>query len=143
MTKRPSKERTFMDIAELWAQQSTCSRRIMVGAVLVNKFNQVIASGFNGAPRGLPHCDDVGCDDDGHTHRVIHAEENAILQCALNGTPSRGAVLYITHTPCPRCCARIIQAGIVAVVYQNIYGVEEPSIRLLKYVGISIRRLGE
>lgn len=140
---RPSKEQTFMEIAEAWAKQSTCSKKIRVGAVLVNKFNQVIASGYNGSPRSLPHCDEVGCDDDGHTHRVIHAEENAILHCALNGTASRGSILYVTHVPCLRCCARIIQAGIVAVVWQNIYGNYQPSIDLLKSVGISVRRVNE
>lgn len=116
---RPSKESTFMSLARVWAKRSTCSNVTAVGSVLVNQFNQVIASGYNGAPRGLPECDQVGCDDNGHIHRVIHSEENAIIQCALNGVSSRGGILYVTHSPCTRCAARIIQAGIVAVIYDQ------------------------
>lgn len=120
---RPSKEGTFMSLARVWAKRSTCSSRIAVGAVLVNQFNQVISSGYNGSPRGLPHCDEVGCiiDSDKHCTRAIHAEENVILQCATNGTSSRGCVLYVTHSPCIKCSARIIQAGINLVIYDVAY----------------------
>lgn len=112
-----------MSLARVWAKRSTCSSRIAVGAVLVNQLNQVIASGFNGSPRGLPHCDEVGCvlDSDGHCTLAIHAEENVILQCAINGVSSRGCVLYVTHSPCVKCAARIIQAGIEAVIYGIAY----------------------
>lgn len=117
---RPSKENTFMDLALVWARRSTCTKTIAVGCVLVNQFDQVIASGYNGAPRGIPHCDGLGkgCNlYKAESPRHIHAEENAILQCALNGVSSRNCVLYVTHSPCLRCALRIIQAGITAVIY--------------------------
>lgn len=119
---RPSKEDTFLELARVWAKRSTCSKVIAVGAVLVNQYNQVIASGYNGAPRGIPHCDGTlngGCSlyENSETPRHIHAEENAILQCALNGVSSKGCKLYVTHSPCLRCALRIIQAGITEVVF--------------------------
>ncbi len=135
---RPSKEETFMQLAQVWAKRSTCSSRIAVGAVLVNQFNQVIASGYNGSPRGLPHCDEVGCelDSDRHCTRVIHAEENVVLQCATNGVSSRGCVLYVTHSPCVKCAARIIQAGIVAVIYDRAYKNLIEASAILRQAGI-------
>jgi dCMP deaminase len=121
---RPSKYETYMEIAKMWAKQSTCSARVAVGAVIVNKFGQVIASGYNGSPRGHPHCDEVGCDLDalGHCKRAIHAELNAILQCARVGVSCDDCFIYITHSPCPRCSLMIAQSGIIRVVYDNQYG---------------------
>ena len=144
-TMRPSKEDTFMEIAQVWAKRSTCSSRIAVGAVLVNQFNQVIASGFNGSPRGLPHCNEVGCelDSDGHCTRAIHAEENAILQCATNGISSRGCVLYVTHSPCVKCSARIIQSGISSVVYREIYKNLLETATILRQVEVVIAKYEE
>lgn len=140
MTPRPCKEQTFMEIARVWAKRSTCSSRVAVGAVLVNQFDQVIASGYNGAPRRLQHCNDVGCtlDAEGHCINVIHSEENVILQCAINGVSSDGCVLYVTHSPCFRCCQRIIQAGIVAVIYGEPYGDVGASYSVLKLAEVKM-----
>lgn len=134
MDQKLSKVDTFMELARVWAKRSTCSSRIAVGAVLVNQHNQVIASGYNGAPRRLQHCNDVGCtlDTEGHCINVIHGEENVILQCAINGVSSNGGVLYVTHSPCFRCCQRIIQAGITAVIYGIPYGDFSASYSILK-----------
>lgn len=135
---RPSKDQTFIEIAMSWSKQSTCSTRIAVGAVLVNNRNQIIASGYNGAPVGFKHCNDVGCDldKDGHCLRSIHAEENAILQCAVNGVSSLGTRIYVTHSPCLRCAMRIIQAGIVAVFYDHPYKNTSEVVDMLRSVGI-------
>jgi dCMP deaminase len=124
MANQLDKVDTFIELAQVWAKRSTCSSRVAVGAVLVNEFNQVISSGYNGSPRGMVHCNDVGChfDSDNHCIRAIHAEENVILQCALNGVSTRGSFLYVTHSPCPKCALRIVQAGIVSVIYQHVYG---------------------
>lgn len=93
-----------------------------MGAVLVNDANHVIASGYNGAPFGQPHCDDVGCIiEGGHCVRAIHAEENAIIQCARNGVSCINAILVVTHRPCVRCVRLIIQAGIRGVLYLQPY----------------------
>lgn len=137
---RPTKIDTFMMLAGVWAERSTCSSRISVGAVLVNKHFQVIASGYNGSPKGLPHCNSVGCikDSDGHCVSAVHAEENAILQCAANGVQSRGTVIFVTHLPCDRCAMRIIQAGIVAVFYKDVYGDVSKTRNILNYAKIKL-----
>lgn len=121
---RPALAAVMMANALVWATRSTCSGRVSVGAVLATKDGRIIATGYNGSPAGQPHCDEVGCmlDSDGHCVRSIHAEENAILQCAKNGVSSIGLTMYVTHSPCKRCMSRIIQAGIIKVLYLQQYG---------------------
>lgn len=90
-----------------------------MGAVIVNPLGQIIASGYNGSPRGFPHCNDVGChlDTDGHCLRSIHAEMNALIQCAQSGTSTLGARMFVTHSSCHGCAKHVIQAGIISVIY--------------------------
>lgn len=117
---RKAWDQYFMDHAFLVAQRGTCNRA-RVGCVLI-KGNRIIASGYNGSPSGLPHCDDEGhLMRDGHCIRTVHAEENALLQCSRFGIASEGATAYVTHEPCVHCRKRMIQAGIVKVVYYNAY----------------------
>lgn len=119
---------TYFDIAKRWSQLSTC--RVHVGAVLVQD-GRIIASGYNGAPSGMPHCDDVGCtlDSDGHCVSTIHAEENAIIQCALHGVSTQDAAIYTTHSPCLRCVDRLIQAKVYEVHIDVMYKDSEEAIR--------------
>lgn len=121
---RPTKPQIFMEIASTWAKLSTCSARVAVGAVIVNSFGQIISSGYNGSPRGFPHCNEIGCDfdDHGHCRRTIHAEVNAIIQCARVGVSCDDCVIYVTHSPCPACSHIIIQSGISKVIYKEVYG---------------------
>ena len=115
-------EDTIMNIALEWSKRSTCSSRVSVGAVLVNKHNRIVAAGYNGAPSGMTHCDEVGCElVNGNCISSIHAEENAIIQCAREGISTDGLVMYTTHSPCARCARRIIQAGISSVWYAYPY----------------------
>lgn len=116
----------FMDIAELVSERSTCLRR-QYGAVIV-KDKQILSTGYNGAPKGLPHCDETGCirkqEDVAHGERYelcrsAHAEQNAITQAAYNGISIKGSTLYVTGTPCMMCCKVIINAGIEEVIYIN------------------------
>lgn len=118
--KRPSWDKYFLEIAKVVAKRSTCDRA-NVGAVIAR--NKVILStGYNGAPRGLPHCDDVGHEIvDGHCIRTAHAEANAIAQAAKNGTPIDGASIYLTISPCYDCFKIMVNAGIKEVVYGNFY----------------------
>jgi len=108
-----------MDIAWRWSEESTCSH-LNVGAVLA-QHERTIASGFNGAPPGLPHCnhDDsagyIPCDN------TNHAEGNAIAFAARYPISTAGATLYTTHSPCKVCAGLIISAGIVRVVYGDVY----------------------
>ena len=117
---RPSRDKTLMEVAKVFARRSTC--KVKVGAVLV-KEGRVIATGYNGSPPGQPHCIDEGCILD-NTHRctrTIHAEINVILMAARYGISTEGAILYCTTAPCPNCSKLLTNSGIVAVVYDKIY----------------------
>ncbi len=117
-----------MEIAALVSSRSTCLRR-QVGAVLVRD-KHIIATGYNGAPRGVSHCMEVGCLREklgipsGERHemcRGTHAEQNAIIQAALHGVSTDGATLYCTHQPCILCAKMLINAGVEKVVFQGKY----------------------
>ncbi len=145
--KRPSWDEYFMSIARLVAGRSTCLRR-QVGAVIV-KDRRVLASGYNGAPSGLPHCDETGCVRERHRvppgerHelcRGIHAEQNAIIQSANYGTGIDGATIYSTHHPCSVCAKMIINAGIVRVVTDDSYP-DDLAVELLKDAGVEVEAL--
>lgn len=145
---RKSWDEYFMDIAMLVGTRSTCLRR-QVGAVLV-KDNIIISTGYNGAPSGLPHCIDVGCERErlsipsGERHELcvaVHAEQNAIIQAANKGLLIKGATVYTTTYPCVICAKMLINAGICRVVYSDKY-VDELSERLLECAGVELYRLG-
>ena len=131
---RPSWDEYFMDIAFTVASRSTCDRA-HVGAVLVRD-RRILATGYNGAPAGLPHCDEVGhLMVDGHCVRTLHAEQNAIIQAALHGINTEGATAYVTHQPCLTCAKMIINAGIRRVVYAGNYP-DDNSRRFLAQAGV-------
>jgi len=126
--QRPSWEEYFMEIAYLVAKRSTCLRR-QVGAVVVKSKN-ILATGYNGVPKGITHCEVTGCLREklnvpsGERHelcRGLHAEQNAIIQAAYHGTSIAGADLYCTNRPCIICSKMIINAGIEKVYYQDGY----------------------
>ncbi len=128
MTHRPSWDDYFMDIAQRVATRSTCLRR-QVGAVIVLD-KRILATGYNGAPRGLPHCEDTGCLRErlgipsGQRQEVcrgLHAEQNAIIQAALHGVSVDGGTIYVTHQPCITCAKMIINAGIKRVICAQPY----------------------
>jgi len=117
---RPSWDEYFLEIAKVVATRSTCDRA-NVGAVIV-KNKVILSTGYNGAPRGLPHCNDVGHEIvDGHCIRTAHAETNAIAQAAKNGTSIEDASIYLTISPCYDCFKIIVNAGIKEVVYDSFY----------------------
>ncbi|KRO18215.1 deoxycytidylate deaminase [Lacticaseibacillus saniviri] len=117
---RESWDQYFMTLAESIATRSTCERAT-VGAVFVRN-HRIIATGYNGSISGDPHCDEVGhLMRDGHCIRTIHAEMNAILQCAANGVSSADATVYVTFYPCLNCTKAMIQAGVKRVVYGQPY----------------------
>jgi dCMP deaminase len=121
----------FMDLAHHVASRSTCLRR-RVGALAVRD-KRILATGYNGAPRGLVHCKDVGCLRDqmrvpsGERHelcRAVHAEQNVICQAASNGVTLDGADLYCTTYPCIICTKMLINCGITRIIYDNNYSDE-------------------
>jgi dCMP deaminase len=125
---RPTWDEYFMRIAHEVARRSTCLRR-QVGAVVVLD-KRILATGYNGAPTGLPHCEEVGCLREqmhvpsGERHelcRGLHGEMNAMLQAARYGIRLEGASLYTTHVPCSLCAKMVINTGIVRVVSAEPY----------------------
>ena len=126
--ERPDWDSYFMMIAGVAALRSTCLRR-KVGAVIVRE-NHIISTGYNGAPKGLPHCGEVGClrtklgIPSGERHEICrgsHAEMNAIAQAAAVGTSTAGATIYCTHEPCSFCTKAMINAGVKRLVYVHSY----------------------
>jgi len=117
---RVSWDEYFMNIAKTVATRATCSRK-HVGAVIVRD-KTILSTGYNGSIRGLGHCDD---DDhmmeDGHCVRTIHAENNAIIQAAKNGTAIEGANIYVTASPCWNCFKMIANAGIRRIAFGEFY----------------------
>jgi dCMP deaminase len=134
---RPSIDTYFLNIAEVVATRSTCVRH-NVGAVIVRD-KRIISTGYNGAPRSLEHCLDIGCIREQENIgsgtmvevcRAVHAEQNAIIQAAIYGVSIDGATLYCTHQPCVLCAKMIINANIVRVVYKDTY----PDPRALEFL---------
>lgn len=109
-----------MNIARVIATRATCERK-HVGAVIVRD-RTILSTGYNGSIRGTPHCDDVGhLMEDGHCVRTIHAEINAVIQAAQNGTSIDGGAIYVTASPCWNCFKAIANAGIRRVVFGEFY----------------------
>ena len=129
MSDRPTWHQYFLTITRQVAERSTCLRA-KVGAVIVRDKN-ILATGYNGAPAGLPHCTDVGClvyrsttpsgEVEENCFRCIHAEMNAIAQAAKNGASIRDADIYITHTPCIHCLKVLVNTGIRRIYYEFEY----------------------
>ena len=145
--KRISWDGYFMQIARLVSQRSTCLRR-NVGAVIV-KDKRMLATGYNGAPRGLAHCLEVGCIRDrlkipsGQRHelcRGLHAEQNAIIQASLYGISVKDSTMYITNQPCIICAKMLINAGVTELVIAAGYP-DTMAAKLLKEAKIKIREV--
>jgi dCMP deaminase len=143
---RPTTDQYFMKMAYLISERSTCLRR-HVGALIV-KDKRILTTGYNGAPRGMRHCAEVGCVrakkniPPGERHelcRGLHAEQNAIIQAAVFGVSIKNGIMYTTHSPCVVCAKIIINAGIQEIVYADPY-IDELSEEMLKESKIKIRR---
>ncbi|MDH7603884.1 MAG: deaminase [Melioribacter sp.] len=118
--KRPSWDEYFLKVAMLVSERATCPR-MHCGCVIV-KDKQILSTGYNGSIPGDEHCEDVGCMIvDNHCVRTIHAEMNALLQCALHGVSTQGATAYITNMPCTNCAKALIAAGIKEIVIFSDY----------------------
>lgn len=147
--ERPTRDEYFMEMAKLAATRSTCLRR-KVGAVIV-KDSHVLSTGYNGAPRGVSHCEDKGClrikmnVPSGTRHelcRGVHAEQNAVTQAAYFGTSVNGATIYTTTFPCSLCAKILINSGIKEIVYEEGY-MDDLSKDILDEADITIRHIKE
>lgn len=148
MRERPTWHQYFMTITRQVAERSTCLRA-KVGAVIVRDKN-ILATGYNGSPAGLPHCLDVGCliyrsttpsgEVEENCFRTIHAEINAIAQAAKNGAVIRDADIYITHTPCIHCFKVLINTGIKRIFYEKPYKLHTIQ-ELLEYTDVTLEEI--
>ncbi len=126
--------------SHLLALRSTCTR-LMVGATIVRD-KRIIAGGYNGSVSGGAHCIDEGCYVvENHCIRTVHAEINALLQCAKFGVQTDGAEIYVTHFPCLNCTKAIIQAGIKAVYYATDYKNNPYAEELFENAGITVQQV--
>ena len=125
-TQRPSWDEYFLKLAFEVSKRSTCLRRA-VGAIIV-KDRRILATGYNGVPSGLRHCEETGCLREqlgvpsGQRHEIcrgLHAEQNAIIQAARYGI--EGSSIYITTEPCSVCAKMLINAGIKEIVFATAY----------------------
>lgn len=145
--QRPSWDEYFLELADLVASRSTCLRR-QVGAVLVRQ-ERIISTGYNGAPRGLAHCLDLGClrtemnIPSGQRYelcRGVHAEQNAIINAAYYGVSTKGSVLYCTNQPCIICARILINAGIVRIIHRGNFE-DTLALQFLQEAGIELLEL--
>ena len=130
-----------MNIARVVATRATCDRK-HVGAVIVRD-KTILSTGYNGSIRGLLHCSEVGhmmVDD--HCVRTIHAEANAIIQAAKNGTPIDRSAIYVTASPCWSCFKMIANAGITRIVFGEFYR-DERVFEISKTLGIELVDLSQ
>ena len=142
---RPTYDEYYTAMAELVSTRSTCLRR-QFGSVVVQN-GHAISTGYNGAPKGMKHCYEIGCLRDelnipsGTQHEIcrgVLAEQNAIIQCAVYGEPTKGATLYVTGYPCKICAKIIINALISRVVISGKYSDTE-GIEMLKEAGVEVK----
>ncbi|KAI8968866.1 cytidine deaminase-like protein [Mycotypha africana] len=146
---RPSWDTYFMHLADFAAKRSNCMKR-RVGCILVKDL-RIIATGYNGTPRGLRNCNEGGC---GRCNEAapcgtsldrclcMHAEENALLE-AGRGTVARDGhhvVLYCNTCPCLGCAIKIIQQGVKEVVYNKSYGMDEMTAKVFKEAQVNLRQ---
>ena len=113
---RPNWEEYFKEIVQVTAKRSSCNR-LNVGCVLV-KENRIISQGYNGFLKGCPHESIV---ENNHEQATVHAEQNAIADCAARGVSSLGSTAYITHYPCINCIKILCASGIKDIKYINDY----------------------
>jgi len=144
---RPDWDTYFLEIADLVSKRSTCIRR-QVGALIVRD-KRILATGYNGAPSGVEHCQSVGCLREklkipsGERHelcRGLHAEQNVLLQAALHGVSVKSGVLYCTNQPCAICAKMLINAGINEIVVSDGYP-DKFAMEFLDAAGIHVRKV--
>nr|WP_169333831.1 deaminase [Streptococcus merionis] len=127
----------FMANADLISKRSTCDRAF-VGAVLV-KDKRIIATGYNGGVSQTDNCHETGHQmEDGHCIRTVHAEMNALIQCAKEGISTNGTEIYVTHFPCINCTKALLQAGITKITYKEAYRKHPFALELIAAKGVEL-----
>lgn len=133
---RPSWDEYFKEIVQVTAKRSPCER-LQVGCLLV-KDNRIVSQGYNGF---LPGCNHQSIVRDGHEQATVHAEQNAISDCAKRGVSCEGCTAYITHYPCIICCRILLTSGIKHIKYINDYRNDELVTYFTNMMGVSIKAI--
>lgn len=144
---KPAFDDIFMDLAISLANRSHCVKA-QVGAVLTSE-TRIISIGYNGPPSGTHNCDidfgDDGCprDSKGSCSLALHAEQNAILYAAKNGSKIEGATLYVTLSPCISCARVIFSMKIKKVFFLHSYAdykkiAKDEGVEFLRNFGVEV-----
>jgi dCMP deaminase len=133
---RPSWDEYFKEIVQVTAKRSPCER-LHVGCLLVED-NRIISQGYNGF---LPGCEHKSIVRDGHEQATVHAEQNALADCAKRGVSCNNATAYITHYPCIICCRLLLASGIKEIKYINDYRNDELVEYFTSYLKVPVIKL--
>jgi len=117
---RPSIDKVMLGVALCLAHRGTCSK-LQVGCVLTDKYGRIVGSGYNGVPRGMPHCTSDPClgasqPKGSDTCEAVHAEANALLVCR---DPEAVDTCYTTHAPCLRCVKTLLNTSCTRIVFHE------------------------
>jgi|TARA_Y100000389_G_C17302578_1_gene433725 dCMP deaminase len=133
---RPNWNEYFKEIIQVTKKRSPC-KRLQVGCILVNE-NRIIAQGYNGY---LPECPHESIMENGHEVGTIHAEQNAIIDCAKRGVSCNNSIAYITHYPCFNCMKLLCASGIKQINYIDDYNNNENVIKLSNLSNVEIIKI--
>nr|QDY51747.1 cytidine and deoxycytidylate deaminase zinc-binding region [Mimiviridae sp. ChoanoV1] len=134
--ERPSWDEYFKTICLVTKERSSC-HRLQVGCLLV-KNNRIISQGYNGFLPGCPHKSIVR---NNHEQSTVHAEQNAICDCAKRGVNCNGSTAYITHYPCIICCKLLLASGIKEIKYINDYKNDKLVKEYCQQLNVNIKQL--
>ena len=134
--QRPTWDEYFKEIVQATAKRSPCER-LQVGCLLV-KDNRIVSQGYNGF---LPGCQHASIVRDGHEQATVHAEQNAIADCAKRGVSCEKCTAYITHYPCIICCRMLLAAGIQKIKYIHDYRNDSLVEHFSEMVGVPIEKI--
>ena len=136
---RPTWDEYFVNAVDALALRATCDRGR--SAAIFVRDNDILASGYVGAPPGLPHCDDVGhlwSEDGKHCLRTLHAEQNAVIRAARTGVSLRDSTVYCTMEPCLNCAMTMISLGVYRIVAKHAYHAAQHSRNMLDEASVAL-----
>tara|TARA_B110000967_G_scaffold199803_1_gene234651 strand:- start:522 stop:932 length:411 start_codon:yes stop_codon:yes gene_type:complete len=133
---RPNWDEYFKNMVSVTKTRSPCIR-LQVGCILVND-NRIISQGYNGYLPGCPHKSII---DNGHEIGTIHAEQNAIIDCAKRGVSCKDCIAYITHYPCFNCMKMLCASGIIAIKYIDDYNNDKNVLMLSNLCNVDIAQI--
>ena len=134
--QRPTWDDYFKKIVLATRERSSCER-LQVGCLLV-KDNRIVSQGYNGFLPGCPHISKVR---NNHEQATVHAEQNALCDCAKRGVSCMGATVYVTHYPCIICCRLLIASGIKEIKYIEKYKNDELVSYFCEQANINIKKI--